>query len=225
MTPTVLAGQRLLPVDPALDGLLSGGGLQRGTTVAVTGGRAQGATSLALALVAAATAARSWCGVVAVPDLGVMAASELGVDLDHLALVPLVAPSQWVTVVGSLLDGVDVVVARPPAHLRQGDARRLIARARERGAVLVPLGPWTESADHRLTVTGGRWEGPGDGDGRLLHHRLTVSVSGRGAASRPRVVELELPATPRAYAGADAHLIPDTYLPLRSAGLPLRSAG
>jgi hypothetical protein len=156
--------------------------------------------SLSLALLARA----GWGAVVAVPDLGVVAAAELGVCLERLALVPRVEAGQWATVVGALLDSVDVVVARPPAHFRAGDARRLSARARERGAVLVPLLPgraWTDGAEVRLVVTGGRWEGPGAGNGHLVGRRLAVAVGGRGAAARPREVEVWLPGD--RFAGAD----------------------
>ncbi|MGH9177562.1 MAG: hypothetical protein ACRD0N_03275, partial [Acidimicrobiales bacterium] len=67
--PVALAGERLLPVHPALAGLLPGGGLRRGSTVAVAG-----STSLALALVAGPSGAGSWCAAVGVPSLGLVAA-------------------------------------------------------------------------------------------------------------------------------------------------------
>ncbi|MDP9387216.1 MAG: hypothetical protein M3Q48_04630, partial [Actinomycetota bacterium] len=53
--PVASADEQVLAVLPALAGLLPGGGLRRGSTVAVSG-----STSLALALVAAPTAAGSW---------------------------------------------------------------------------------------------------------------------------------------------------------------------
>jgi hypothetical protein len=213
VVPLTLAGDRLLPVAPALESFIPGGGLRRGSTVVVGCDRGrQGATSLAIALVSTASAAGSWCAVVGHPDFGVLAAAEGGMDLERVALVPRVGPAQWVTVVGALLDAVDLVIARPPARLRPGDARRLTTRARERGSVLVPLGgsAWVDGAELRLTVTGGAWEGPGQGDGRLLRHRVEVTVDGRGAAARGRQVELWFPLSlSGSYAGADAHLIPD----------------
>src|SRR3712207_8105257 len=68
---TALAGERLLPVVPALQPLLPGRGLRRGTTVAVARSDA-----LALALVAGASAACSWVAPVGLPDLGIVARSE-----------------------------------------------------------------------------------------------------------------------------------------------------
>lgn len=182
---------RALPVLRALRPLLPDGALRRGSTVAVTG-----STALALALVAEASAAGSWCAVVGCPWLGVAAAAETGICLSRLALVP--EPGrQWTETVAALIDGVDVVVAGPPARLGSHEMRRLSARARERGTVVVPLestGTRWEGADIRLTTTAGRWEGIDDGIGRLRARRLTVEASGRGAAARPRRAEIWLPA-------------------------------
>jgi len=78
--------------------------------------------------------------------------------------------------------------------VRPGDARRLMARARERGAVLVALGqPWPESVDVRLTVTAAVWGGLGQGNGHLEARQVEVVASGRGAASRERRLRLWLP--------------------------------
>ena len=66
--------------------------------------------------------------------------------------------------VAALLDACDVVLARPPAHLKAADARRLTARARERGAVLVVAGAgWPEAAEVQLTVVGVDVGGPRPG--------------------------------------------------------------
>jgi hypothetical protein len=184
--PLVLARDEQLPVLEPLRDLFPGGALRRGSTVVVN------SPSLVLALLSGPSQAGSWTAVVGQPDLGLAAAAELGVALDRLALVPWPG-AQWATVVSALLDGVDVVVARPPARVRPGDQRRLMAKARERGAVLVPLGGWVEGADVRLAVTASAWEGLGDGHGHLRARRVEVTVSGRGAAARHRQVSLWLP--------------------------------
>jgi hypothetical protein len=183
-----LADERLLPVVPALRPLLPGQGLRRGTTVTVSRSAA-----LALALVAGASATGSWVAAVGLPDLGIVAAAETGIALERLALVPAPGPRAWPTVVAALLDAVDVVLVRPPARLPGAQARRLAARARERGAVLVPLGPWSEPADLRLALTASDWHGLGQGHGHLRARRVEVLVAGRGAAARERRVLLWLP--------------------------------
>ena len=195
--PVSLAGGRLLPVSPVLAGLLPGGGLRRGSTVAVVD-----STSLALAMLAGPSAAGSWCAVVGVATLGLAAAAEAGVDPARLAVVP-VPGRDWAAVVAALLDGLDVVAVRPPGRsVRAADARRLAARARERGAVLVPLGRW-DGADVRLSVASSSWEGVEQGAGHLSARLVEVVAEGRGAAARPRRARLWLPSADGRVTSAD----------------------
>jgi hypothetical protein len=200
---------RVLPVVPELSGLLPGRGLRRGSTVAVAGGRrgaarstqdgpvddgsavAGGSTSLLLALLSAASRSGSWCAVVGVPALGAVAAAESGLALDRLALVPNPGP-EWPTVVAALIDGVDVVVIAVPGAVSASIADRLVARARQRGSVLVPFGSWA-GADVTLQVMHGRWEGLGAGHGRLRRRQVTITARGRGAAARPKEITLWMP--------------------------------
>jgi hypothetical protein len=102
-------------------------------------------------------------------------------------------------VAASLLDGVDLVMLRPPARVRPSDARRLAARVRERGAVLMIVETggkkrWPESADVRLDVWSASWVGLGAGHGNLRARRVEVLVGGRRmAGGRSRTVPLWLP--------------------------------
>ena len=61
--------RHLVPVHPALAGLLDGG-LQPGAAYSVSGG------ALLLALLAEPSQAGSWCGVVGIPELGAEAAGS-----------------------------------------------------------------------------------------------------------------------------------------------------
>jgi hypothetical protein len=189
--PVVLAGERRLAVPGPLGEILPNGGLQRGSVVRVEGAPGSGATSLLLSLLAAATAAGEWAAVVdGDGGLGGLAAAEAGVALDRLAVVRGVPVGLYARVVATLLDGVTVVGAAIPRGLRLGDARRLEARARERAAVLVAAGPWPGEAVLRLRAEHSAWSGLGRGEGLLDQRVLRVSVSGRGAAGRERVVDL-----------------------------------
>lgn len=182
---------RTLPVRAELAALLPQRGLRRGSTVVV-----RGSTTVLLALLAAATAHGAWAAVVGMPDLGLVAAAELGVAVHRLALVPRPG-AEFGAVVAALLDGVDLVAVAPDARVdRTALARRLSARARHRGSVLLPIGSWP-TAD--LEITGGEstWSGVAqDGSGHLTGRILNVTVRGRGAAVRPARGQIHLPTPP-----------------------------
>jgi hypothetical protein len=182
--PFVAARDRRLPVAGRIGELLPTGGVQRGSTVAVKGSPGSGSTTVALWLAAAATSAGEWAAVVDLGGtpgaLGARAASEVGVELDRLAVVPHAPLDRWGAVVAALLDGVTVVVAAVPPRLRLGDARRLVARARERGAVLVALGEWPVEAAVRIRTEPGTWRGLDRGAGLLEARDLRVEVEAKG---------------------------------------------
>ena len=201
--PVALAGEARLPVVPPLEPLLPHGALRLGSTVTV-----HGSTSLALALCAGASQHGSWCAAVGMPDLGLVAAAELGVVIDRLALIPHPGP-QWATVVAALIDAVDMVLVAPPVRVNAGDARRLVARARDRGVVLMPVTAWPEAADVRLGVVSSVWSGLGSGHGHLRARQVEVVAQGRGAAARPRRVSLWLPGPGGGVAMVDAVPAPE----------------
>ncbi|MEN3362321.1 MAG: hypothetical protein V7637_6303 [Mycobacteriales bacterium] len=181
----------LLPVLPALGPLFPDGALRRGSTVAVAG-----STSLLIAVLAGPSLAGSWCAVLGVPALGLVAAAGAGVAVDRLALVPAPGPA-WPSVTAALLDAVDLVVVAPAARVRPQDARRLAARARQRGSVLVPYGVpaggW-EGADLWLSVAETQWSGLGAGWGHLRARQALLRSDGRGSAGRLRRARVWLPA-------------------------------
>lgn len=190
-SPGHVPDERVLPVVDHLAGLLPAGALVRGGTLEV-----RGSTSLVLGLVARASQEGSWVAVVGMPQVGVLAAHQTGVALERLALVP--DPGRdAATVVAALLDGIDVVVVGPRAVLDDVDRRRLSARARERGAVLLSAAEgsaalWPGSGVV-LTAEGSTWEGVGRGEGRLRTRRMTVRRVGRGAAARPVRLQVDVP--------------------------------
>lgn len=191
--PVAGAESRLLEVPASLEALFPERGIRKGATVAV--GPLAGGSSVALSLAASVTAGDGWAAAVGLPSLGLVAAAELGVDLRRLALVP--APGeQWPAVVAALVDGFDLLMVRPTGRVRPVDARRLMARVRERGTVMLVVDTpmWPESPDLRLTVGRPEWEGLGRGHGCLTGRRLEVTASGRRVGARERRREVWLPA-------------------------------
>jgi hypothetical protein len=104
--------------------------------------------------------------------------------------------------------------------VRAADGRRLVARTRERGAVLVQVGGarptgdlWPEGADVALRVVQATWEGLGEGHGHLRARRVTVEAGGRREAARTRRAELWLPSAD----GTVEEVLPEP-VPLRARG-------
>src|SRR5580698_3844348 len=106
----VLSDEAVLPVLPALQGLLPGGALRRGSVVA-----AGPWSLLCLALAAGASAAGAWCAVVGLPQLGVAAAAGAGLDPDRMLMIADPGTG-WPQVVASLLDGCELVLLRSPGR-------------------------------------------------------------------------------------------------------------
>jgi hypothetical protein len=183
---------RALATSSALAELLPGGALAAGGAYAV-----EGSTTLALGMLLEASRAGAWCAVVGMPDLGLEAAAELGLDLDRVALVPHPG-DQWLPVVSALVDVVSIVLVRPP--LRDGRARigdaaagRLAARLRQREAALVAIDDWP-GADARLRVVERGWSGIGTGFGRLAARQATVASTSAAWSGRSRSRRIWLPA-------------------------------
>jgi len=169
-----------LPVPSALAGFFPTAGLRRGSVVQVGG-----SSSLLLALVAAAQA-EGWVGLAALPDVGLQAAAEAGLALDRTLLVPRPGP-EAASVVGALVDGVDVLAVGDCRALNARDRRLLSARLRSRGAVLLSTAHWP-GADVVLRAGEARATGLGRGWGRVTGTELTVHGRARsGAAGRVRV--------------------------------------
>ncbi|MBV9094709.1 MAG: hypothetical protein JO132_12675 [Streptosporangiaceae bacterium] len=199
----------MLPVLPALRDLMPGGGLARGSVVTVPE-----FGLLPLALAAGASAGGAWCALAGVPEAGVAAAADLGLDTARTLLVPDPGGS-WAQVVASLLDGCELVLVRPPPPEAAWSAapeaawsaapacapagtgaqvtRRLGAALRRARGVLLVAGDWP-GAQVCLRVTAREWTGLGAGHGRLRACRAQVTAEGRGQAARPRTCWLWLPA-------------------------------
>lgn len=184
--PLTLAQERVLPVRSDLAALLPFGGLRRGTVVQAE------SPSLVLALIASATAEGSWAAFVGTPSLGLAAAVGHGVAIERIVAVTVPPPELAATVVAALIDALDVVVVGPSVVTRAADARRLAARARERGGVLLSLGGWPEATDLRVRVERHRWDGLDRGHGHLRGWTAEVVIEGRGAAARSQRGSIEL---------------------------------
>jgi hypothetical protein len=188
--PVSLAAERCFPVVEALTPLFPDGGLPRGTVVACRG---PAALSLALQSLAALSQAGSWLGVVGLPALGLAAVAEAGIAFARTLLVAAPPAEEWAAVVATLVDSIDAVLVGE-GRVRAADGRRLQARLRERGSVIVAVGPHAGlEPDLSLSVVNAVWEGVGCGHGHLRTRRVDVELTGRRAAARTRRASLWLP--------------------------------
>lgn len=160
-----------------LGAILDGDRLPLGTASVI-----RGSTSLLIALLAQSQGSADWLAVVGAPSLGYLAAAHAGIDLERTAIVPDSGPDP-AAVVAALLDGMRYVVVGPATALSASERRRLLARARERGAGLVSTREW-EQASVRLDVEARRWSGVDHGSAYLRRCELEVARTIRGTTDR-----------------------------------------
>ncbi len=166
--------ESLLPVPESLAAALPSG-LPRGTVAVLSGAR-----SLPVGMVAAVSAAGGHVAIVGMPDFGLLAAAEMGADLQRLAVIPHPGTDP-VEVAAVLMDGMDLVLLGlagrcvPPAR-----SRAVMARARQRGCTLLITGGQWQGASMRMDarVRGYEISGP-PGFGRIAAVRLSVRARGR----------------------------------------------
>ena len=169
-----LPAESLLPIPDSLVELLPAG-LPRGVVAVLTGAR-----SLSLSMAAAVTAAGGHVAIVGRPDAGLLAAAEMGADLDRLAVIPDPGADP-LEVAAVLMDGMDLVVLGLGGRT-VAPARAVTARAQHRGCTLVVTdGDW-QGAPVRLDarvcgyeVAGGRVPG----FGRISRVRLSMRARGK----------------------------------------------
>jgi hypothetical protein len=189
LRPVSLAFEQTLPVAGAFTTLIPGGGLVRGSTLAVTGEGA--AVSVALALCIEAASAGSWVAVVGSRRLGLAAADEFGLPLERLVLVDGPEPRLVPAVTAALVDAFELTLVVDQPRLSGTRMRKLVSRNRERGGVLMRVGgaDWPDAPDVTVAVAGSVWTGLGRGHGVLRSRRVDLAVSGRrqGGTRRGRI--------------------------------------
>jgi hypothetical protein len=162
-----------LPIPQLLAELLPDA-LPRGTVAVLSGAR-----SLPLSMVAAVTAAGWNAAIVGQPDVGLLAAVEMGADLSRLAVIPDPG-SDPVEVAAVLMDGMDLVVlALGGRSVPLTRARAVVARAHQKGCTLL--------------VTDGDWQGASIRlQARVCGYETTPSAAGMPGFGRISKVRLQI---------------------------------
>jgi len=206
--------ERSIPAPPAIATLLPGG-LRPGAVYSLD---APGA--LLLALLAEASRAGSWCGAVGIPELGAEAAERAGIDLDRLVLVPRPG-ERWLAAAAAVAEVLAVVALRPSGRVRDADAARLAARLRDRGAVLLTIGPWPQ-AEAMLSIDDSRWSGLGLGHGCLAEREVDVIATSRRSPAPRRVRVVLEGGTLRLAQGPGLRAVPERAQRDGGPALPMR---
>jgi hypothetical protein len=173
-----------LPIIEPLRSLFPEEALVCGRTVLCSG---DAALSLALRVVAAATQAGSWLGVVGVAHFGLMSACEQGVALQRMVLVtPTANKREWASTVAAVADGFELIMLQVPHGVGIADAQRVQARIQSRRNVLVLIDtarkPASQSVfqpDVVLHTSTTRWHGIEQGAGYVQGREVAIAVSGR----------------------------------------------
>ncbi len=202
---------RALMLAPPLAALFGSRGLRGGSTVLIGGVRGHGMTSLAFGLCAGPTRDRRWVGMLNLSRASLVGATELGVALEHLVVIP--HPVERVAGAASvLMEACSLLLLGSDRPVSVHDARRLQRRAREYRCVLVVLAPpitlragsgssssmasqryWPEVPDTLIEVVKSTAAGIGRGDGHLSSRQLRVEVTHRRSTSVREVHELTFP--------------------------------
>lgn len=145
--------------------------LPKGTVAVLSGAR-----SLSLSMVAAVTASGGHAAIVGQPDVGLLAAVEMGADLSRLAVIPDPGADP-VEVAAVLMDGMDLVLLGLGGRsVPMTRARAVVARARQKGCTLLVTGGEWHGASARLDA---RVTGYEVGCGRISRVRLAMRARGR----------------------------------------------
>jgi hypothetical protein len=160
--------ESLLPIPRLLADVLPDA-LSRGTVAVLSGAR-----SLPLSMVAAVTAAGGNAAIVGLPNIGLLAAVEMGADLSRLAVIPDPGIDP-VEVAAVLMDGMDLVMLGLSGRsVPLTRTRAVVARARDKGCtLLVTDGAW-QGASMRLAA-------------RVCGYETTLGKPGVGRISRVRI--------------------------------------
>lgn len=172
---------------------LFGGDLPKGWVVSLAAQAGSANSSLALALAAATTAQGSWVVALGWPSLGLVAAHNLGVNLNRLVLADVSSSEETLLALDTLVGSVELIMVNN-LRLNGREHRHLTSRLRTRGTTLISVNTsWHTTPDITLWASTLSWEGLGNGHGHLRLRRVNIRSRGRRKASQERSVQVWLP--------------------------------
>ena len=166
-----------LPTPSDLAWALPGGGLERRAVTEVAD-----CPALIVELIAQATAGGGHVGVVGWPELSLAGVVDEG-RLENIVVVPDPGVDP-LGIIGVLVEGLDLVVARwaAPLELSPVRSRPLLGKLRGGSAALVLVGATVPSPQARIDATVTTFRGIGQGTGRIRGVDIAVRVESKGRA-------------------------------------------
>ena len=174
-SPAVVEEPDVIRTPSDLARVLPGGGLARRAVTEVAD-----CPALVVELVSQVTAAGGHVGIVGWPELSLAGVVDSG-RLEYIIVVPDPGVDP-LGIVGVLVEGLDLVVARWPAPLELSPvrARPLLGKLRGGRAALVLVGASVPSPHARIDATVTTFRGIGRGAGRIRGVDIAVRVEAKG---------------------------------------------
>ncbi|WCZ37270.1 hypothetical protein [Corynebacterium heidelbergense] len=174
-------GAGVVTVPEWLGAQLTAGGLPRASVTAMAN-----CPAALVDVLAGITAAGGCAAVVGYPSLALAAVAAGGGNIDRLVVIPDPAPHAG-AVLGTLVEGLDLVIYAPATPVTPTFARPVEARLRRSSCALISVGtPWP-GAILNLDMKVQGVLGLGRGSGRIRGIQLTGKVWGK--AQPPRTFE------------------------------------
>lgn len=173
----VVDGPEVIATPSDLARVLPGGGLARRVVTQVAD-----CPALVVELIAQATAGGGHVGIVGWPELSLAGVVDNG-NLNNVIAVPDPGVDP-LGIIGVLVEGLDLVVARwqAPLELSPVRARPLLGKLRGGSAALVMVGASVPSPHARIDAEVTTFRGIGQGSGRIRGVDIAVRVEAKGQA-------------------------------------------
>lgn len=202
-SPQLLSSRRYFEVTNCLRDIFPLGRVQRGSVLLFAGMQNSGVTSTVFEFLSAMEIRNDWCALVGFENLGFLAASEKGVDLKKLALIP--DPGKAVAQVAAvLLEAFPVVVVKNPRFISHSQARNLIARIKVHKSIMVVIwhtlhvnvgvesSPWFFLSDYVIEHSISGFYGLGEGDGFIKERIVSLSLNYKRSNWMSRNIQLSI---------------------------------
>ncbi|WP_454978424.1 hypothetical protein [Corynebacterium propinquum] len=202
---------RVVELSGQLAGVIPTGGLPKNSV-----SHCSDCPALVSELIAQISAQGKTVAIVNWPDLSLAQVAESG-DLSKIITVPNPG-GEWMTVLGVLAEGVDVLIYRSPrTHtLSPTQARPLLAKVRKGGAAVLTIGAQVPSPALTINAQVTGFSGIGCGTGRIRNTEIAVSSYSKTHRNGPVVLTCGARSSAVASSSVPSAAVPGNTEPLQA---------